>query len=643
MLVLALVGSSLPEVGASASVLGAPTLFGTVNLPDGSPASGARVVATAAAADVGSSPEIIPLVTLGETMTGPDGTFAFALAPDSSTALPLVNAAGVVNVSLIAVLDQTPRLSTVFGVPLDLEGNTFVAVTNPLSLSLDSIPTNAAASYADCRDDPEWPSRYKAKFDAPAYAATRVAELHAWDDMTSSFVYKEGGEHKIDIGVRLSQGGWKIGGTSSITKDSSLSQGPTAIQGRYGRPQRPIVKYQQYAYCNAYNGQYIMDGATVEAEYASGGFEPGANFLYKDGPRNYLENNRPGKMGNYGPAYYVEKDKGITERVEGAVEVFGFSAGAMSQYSQKLKFTWTMGVNFGSATDFQYHLWGNGADPESSQTLFAYSGPEPVVITPATQTTSSGDANWTVKAGQDSAGATTLKMEFGDGLSETRTIPQGSVTSTFTFSHRFISGTGTYAQRATIVETGASATSTTTRTPLPGPRSMVGYMKLKGNNSTNIVTVTGLGTWDGGQQAAAAQTVSAAVAQSTKTGTFDVYTAGINTTDKYLHAGTYDINVQNGTGSSTYGYTNHTTWTNPGGDCMTWTIDGNTKKVGTAVLNPGTDGVIDSVVGGTSLGGGWFRFTLPSGMNASPGSYEQAVCISSIDSANGNMAPLDIV
>ncbi|HUP70751.1 MAG TPA: hypothetical protein VM142_13185 [Acidimicrobiales bacterium] len=279
--------------------------------------------------------------------------------------------------------------------------------------------------------------------------------------------------------------------------------------------------------------------------------------------------------------------------------------------------------------------------------LYPPTGPAPT-ISPALQPTSptTGSATWTVGVPRDSTRATTLQMVYGDGTYDIRAVPQGSGSATFTISHPF-NAQGTYTQGATVVETGGSATSRTVRALL-GPRNMVGYMKLKGNNSANIVTVTGLGTWNGENPDTGAHTVSSAVASSTQTGTFDVYTSGINTTDKYLRAGTYDINVQDGNGSSTYGYTNHTTWNNPGGDCMTWTIDGNTKKVGTAVLNAGTDGVIDSVVGGNPVAGspGWFRFNLPTApnqMNASPGSYEQAVCISHTTSPNGIMAPLDIV
>lgn len=176
----------------------------------------------------------------------------------------------------------------------------------------------------------------------------------------------------------------------------------------------------------------------------------------------------------------------------------------------------------------------------------------------------------------------------------------------------------------------------------------VGYMQLTGSGSgTNTVTVTGLDTWNGPQWMQ--QTVSSAVVSAPTSGTFKVYTGGINTTDKYLRAGTYDVNVQNGNSSSTYGYTNHTTWNNPGGDCMTWTLDSNTKKVGTVTYNAGnTTGQINSAAtwpAGTpvTVSSGWAGpFALPALMNTSPGSYEQAVCISSSDSVNGNQAPLDV-
>ena len=174
----------------------------------------------------------------------------------------------------------------------------------------------------------------------------------------------------------------------------------------------------------------------------------------------------------------------------------------------------------------------------------------------------------------------------------------------------------------------------------------VGYMQVNGSGSTNTVTVTGLDTY-GASAEGMQQTVSSNVAAAPTNGTFKVYTSGVNTTNKYLQAGDYDVNVQNGNSSSTYGYTNHTTWNNPGGDCMTWTVDSNTKKVGTVHYNSGTDGVIDSatdLLGNNKyLGSGWAgNFSLPALMNTSPGSYEQAVCISDSGSHNGNQAPLDV-
>ncbi|HVE45126.1 MAG TPA: hypothetical protein VNA57_00060 [Acidimicrobiales bacterium] len=429
----------LPTAPSSATDAG--TIFGSVILPDGSRASGARVWATADGKNV-SEHGNVPLVPLGEVVTGPSGTFSFLITPDSTTT-PLVNAADSLNVTITAVLEEhadQAAYATAFVTPLKIADATFMPSVDPLTLELEPLPASSSGESSDpiCNG-----GGWKKAIGDPEYKGTKVGELHAWDNMTSSFVYKEAGEHKIDSGYSASGSDWKVSGSESVTKDASLSQGPDGIVGRYGFAQRPVIKYQKYALCAVVGDPF---GYLVEAKYASGGFDTPVDVSSKDGPGPYLRNNQIGKMGDYGPGDKVEKDTGASERFEAAAEAFGFRAGAMSVYSQNLKFTWKMGTTFGSPTDMQYHLWGDAADPKSSPTLYAYSGPEPVVITPAAQTTSSGDATWTVKAGQDSAGATTLKMEFGDGLSETRTIPQGSVTSTFTFSHRFISGTGTYRQ-----------------------------------------------------------------------------------------------------------------------------------------------------------------------------------------------------
>ena len=86
------------------------------------------------------------------------------------------------------------------------------------------------------------------------------------------------------------------------------------------------------------------------------------------------------------------------------------------------------------------------------------------VISPEAQTTDNeevpvGMGHWAVTAPK--AGTpTTLQMCYGDGVCETRPIPAGSDSRTFTFSHTF-SATGTYGQLATLVESGASTASTT--------------------------------------------------------------------------------------------------------------------------------------------------------------------------------------
>ena len=182
----------------------------------------------------------------------------------------------------------------------------------------------------------------------------------------------------------------------------------------------------------------------------------------------------------------------------------------------------------------------------------------------------------------------------------------------------------------------------------------VGYMYVRGaNTGTTTVTATGADNWNGPEPMI--QTITGSVVSSNKGGAgstlnwFKIKTAGIDTNLRYLRAGVYDVNVQNGTSSSTYGYTDHTTWNNPDGDCMTWTLDGSTKKAGQVTYLTGTDGVIDSAVdlGGSSItpdADGYYKFTLPVVMNQTTGGvYEQAVCISSLNSVNGNQAPLEIL
>lgn len=83
-------------------------------------------------------------------------------------------------------------------------------------------------------------------------------------------------------------------------------------------------------------------------------------------------------------------------------------------------------------------------------------------ITPKAQVASGGTANHHVVAPRNPSQATTLQFHTGDGTYFTRTISQGPGFATFDFSHTF-SGTGTYAQTAKVLETSASAASTTSR------------------------------------------------------------------------------------------------------------------------------------------------------------------------------------
>ena len=189
----------------------------------------------------------------------------------------------------------------------------------------------------------------------------------------------------------------------------------------------------------------------------------------------------------------------------------------------------------------------------------------------------------------------------------------------------------------------------------------VGTLSVRGNHSTTAwATATGTDLWGGAQSMT--QTVSSGVAVAKQAaGQFWIQTDDANpgVSNRYLRADSnrYDVNFQNGTGTSSYGYKNHTTWNDPGGDCMTWTLDGNTIRVGKVDMKANTsanrgeiaaafgpDGVttvpVGTVAGLDNVAG---PFNMPASVIVPPSPYEQAVCVSDSKSIHGNQAPLKIV
>lgn len=182
----------------------------------------------------------------------------------------------------------------------------------------------------------------------------------------------------------------------------------------------------------------------------------------------------------------------------------------------------------------------------------------------------------------------------------------------------------------------------------------VGLMKVTGNRAdTGTVTVTGNQPANDPSEAMT-QSVSSGIAKADRAqktaGNFSVW-AGERTDNGWqLDAGTYDLNWFNG-GSTTdgYGYTNHTTWNNPLGDCMTWNVPvAQVSKLGSVV--------IDSAGNITNSGAGTgnyvsynsttkfatFKWNVTTAkVSVSP--KESAICISEANSQDGNQAPITVI
>lgn len=130
-------------------------------------------------------------------------------------------------------------------------------------------------------------------------------------------------------------------------------------------------------------------------------------------------------------------------------------------------------------------------------------------------------------------------------------------------------------------------------------------------------------------------------------GCFEIFTQPTQDTHAYaLPAGTYDINTIN------TGYSDHSTWINPSGDCMSWRLGSGVTKAGDATIGSGTSaGKITAAhdANGTALtvtnniAG---EYGVPTGYTANPrnpGTTEGGVCISDSSSTNGNQAPLTML
>ncbi|HVE46664.1 MAG TPA: right-handed parallel beta-helix repeat-containing protein [Acidimicrobiales bacterium] len=471
---------SVPTVASAdvGALEGLHTLVGSAKMPDGSTPGITNIMVTAERKE--ATPTIpTPMLVLAQGLSTPDGLFGLDV-PLSTLATDLAAGnSGTVNVVVTAVAPATADSAywMSYATPLTLADGSFIPVP-PIELSMEQVPLEPSQTASGPQ-----PCGYEAR-EGLDYQYTDFAELHSWDDMTAKLSNTFNASSTLDVGFSASGSAWKVSGAQRHSEDKGASNTATR-SGRHGRVWQQKFEYEKlvayYPGPDSTPPAYPIDCGSgqivtrrIRATTPVLGFgedaSPEGDHSSYDGPAQYLRHKSPEKMADFSSQTSAHKHSGVTNRYEAAATVFNtFTLGVVSEYSATLGFDWEFGKQFPDGKS--YHLWGETTRPEEARNVAAYSGPEPVVITPPAQTTSSS-ASWTVKAGQDTTRTTTLKMEYGDGASETRSIPQGSSTSTFTFSHTF-SATGTYGQTATIVETGAESVPAATQhvgtLPLPPP------------------------------------------------------------------------------------------------------------------------------------------------------------------------------
>ena len=214
-------------------------------------------------------------------------------------------------------------------------------------------------------------------------------------------------------------------------------------------------------------------------------------------------------------------------------------------------------------------------------------------------------------------------------------IPQGSGFLTFGFFKNFPAGTGTYAQRATIVETGGHSTATTVSGGGGGGGGgggrFRGTMTVTGNaTTTRTQTNPGGGTSTAVGNPGSGMDYCSLTPGASATAVRGTVTVGVVATTGTCASGlvngvVYDINYANGRGfydpvGPTYGYG----WRI---DCMSPISAGQVKL-----------GQQTAASGGIPTA----TYNLPTSMN-NAANEDAAICVSTQDGSSGNQAPVQIV
>src|SRR5262249_10154780 len=163
------------------------------------------------------------------------------------------------------------------------------------------------------------------------------------DDMTVTFTDTYSAETDVDVGQTVDHNQWTVSGEAAVSNDKGQ--------------QAAIIGSNQFAHDALQNMGYhemheqagcIFTSSTIDRYYVEPtrdlpGMQLGADRSSGDGPSEYQANSKFSTMTN-NPRGSYEKNTGVTSHYGGAVSAYGFTAGAMSKYSNELKIHWDFGA-----------------------------------------------------------------------------------------------------------------------------------------------------------------------------------------------------------------------------------------------------------------------------------------------------------
>lgn len=378
----------LPATPAAADTPSA--LHGTVTMPDGSPAAGAKVTVSLMPPDATTSSGIEPI--LATTTTANDGAFSVSVPVTTEVSTAVIENGGIANLEIDAE-DVAAAVQGYIGTNTDLtlyEDNEALAIaadtTNgtldlaqPVELQLDDVGSAGTYDTANPTDPtgpmsptpgPYWcnDSGWYVVY-GPTAGETKIGEIHSYRDTRSvRWAYTTSANTTIDVGYSYDGGAYSVSGGTHIGNKNGVENGGVHAGSYYGHN---IVAH--FNYVREEDKQSCTGGKThvthrVRATVWNGDEYAGTDMSWEDGYNTWKEHYDAGgaDIARFTAGQNFGRTTNKTTKYLNAITILGATLGSQTTMDVHHYQGWKFG------SDPSHDLIGDNGPPSTAGTIWAY-------------------------------------------------------------------------------------------------------------------------------------------------------------------------------------------------------------------------------------------------------------------------------